>query len=254
MRKIIGIMALLASVYASAFTAQAYELHPISLTLEEMGRNSSGVFRLQNTTERPLTFEISAARRLFKDGYYNELEDADNDFIIMPPQAYIEPGDFQVFRVRYLGNEVLDQAVGYRIKFHQLPVDLGPIEGSGVQFVMHVHAPVFVVPRGTVPEIYAEIDYADLYNETRFEADFFDRDNPYGVIVLTNQGNGLQDLSRGQLRVEFENGESRTLTWREFSPAVFVRHILPGGESRIPVEGLELGIESRAVSAEFISS
>ncbi|RUO29400.1 hypothetical protein CWE12_10505 [Aliidiomarina sedimenti] len=254
MKKIIGTMALIVWLCSSLVSVHAYELHPISLTLEEMGRNSSGVFRLQNTTERPLTFEISAARRVLKDGYYDELEDADEDFIIMPPQAYIEPGDFQVFRVRYLGNKVLDQAAGYRIIFYQLPVDLAPVEGSGVQFVMHIHAPVFVVPRGTVAEIYSEIDYTDLHNETRFEADFFDRDNPYGVIVLTNHGNGMQDLSRGQLQVEFENGESRTLTWREFSPAVFVRHILPGGESRIPVEGLQLGIESRAVSAQFISS
>ncbi|WP_157982862.1 fimbria/pilus periplasmic chaperone [Aliidiomarina minuta] len=232
----------------------AYELFPISLTLDEVGRGSAGVFRLQNTNERPLTIEVTAARRLFEDGYYNETEPAEDDFLIMPPQAYIEPGEFQVFRVRYLGETQLNQSAGYRIIFRQLPVDLGPLEGSGVRFVMHVHAPVFVSPVGVEPRISSTIDFTPLHDETRFDPGYFDVANEDGVIVLTNHGDGMQDLSLGRLEVTSEHGETLSLPWSEFSRGVFVRYLLPGGESRIPVEGLGLEVEGKLASVRFVST
>ena len=77
--------------------ADAYELTPMSIELEEAGRNSTGTFRIHNTNDAPLTIELSAVRRLLENGYYNTTEAADDDFLLMPPQAYIEPGQFQVF-------------------------------------------------------------------------------------------------------------------------------------------------------------
>lgn len=234
--------------------AYSYELHPLSLNLEEVGQNSSGIFRIKNTNRRPLTLEVEATRRIYDSHYYNDTLPADEDFIIMPPQAYIEPGDFQVFRVRYIGAEPLTQSAGYRVVFRQLPVDLDPGEGTNVQMVLHVHAGVYVSPNGVQPEITSEIDYAPLFNETRFPTETFDLDNPSGVIVLRNYGDGVQDLSKGLLELTLDNGEVRHLAWQEFGSAVFIRFLLPQGESRLPIEGLSLGEGHRVTAARFVST
>lgn len=233
-------------------TALAYELTPMTMSLDEVGRNSSGVFRVYNSHPRPLTLELSSMRRILSEGYYKETEPAEDDFMLMPPQAYIAPGEFQVFRVRYLGNEPLEQSVGYRIIFRQLPVDLAPVDGTGVSFLMHVHAPVYVSPVGVESIISADIDFNQLHEETRFETHALDLDNPAGVIVLNNSGNGVEDLSVGELRLTLESGETRTLKWTDFSPGVTVRHILPGGESRIPVERLPIDNNQRIASVRYI--
>lgn len=234
-------------------TVTAYELTPMTLSLDEVGRNSRGVFRIYNSNPRPLTLEVSAMRRILKDSYYNETEPADDDFMLMPPQAYIGPGDFQVFRVHYLGNEALEHAVGYRIIFRQLPVDLAPVDGTMVSFLMHVHAPVYVSPDGVEPSISTSLDFNDLHNETRFNTERVNLDNPQGVIVLRNKGAGLEDVSLGTLNITFEGGETRSLRWPNLSKGVFVRHILPEGESRIPIELLGLDTNKRVVSAQYIS-
>ncbi|MGX5914621.1 hypothetical protein ACR0ST_07830 [Aliidiomarina sp. Khilg15.8] len=191
-------------------------------------------------------------RRVLNDSYYNETVPAEDDFMLMPPQAYIMPGDFQVFRVRYLGDEPLEKSVGYRIIFQQLPVDLAPVDGTGVSFLMHVHAPVYVSPVGVQASISTSLDFSDLHEETRFDTKLLDLDNPYGIIVLRNSGDGVEDLSDGELNVTLESGETRSLKWTDFSQGVFVRHILPDGESRIPVELLDLQTEQRVVAAQYI--
>lgn len=234
----------------------AYELFPMSLVLEEQGRNSHGVFRVRNTTPRPLTIEVSAVKRIFEEGYYDAVVDAEEDFMLMPPQAYIEPGRSQVFRVRYLGNEQLTQATGYRIRFHQLPVDLAPIVGTGVHFLLNINAPVYVVPNTQTgqQQLTTEIIYDNTSDYDRLGDLPVQHENPFGLVRFVNQGGGLVDLASGLLRLNYSTGESVDLTWRDFAPAVTIRHLLPNGESLIPVELIEMEHPGRVVSAEFIPS
>lgn len=256
--KTIKIMVLIGLFLLSGVpTVSAYELFPMSLILEEQGRQSHGVFRIRNTTPRPLTIEVSAAKRVFQDGYYDDLVDADEDFMLMPPQAYIEPGRSQVFRVRYLGNEQLTQAVGYRIRFHQLPVDLAPITGTGVHFLLNINAPVYVVPNSLVAqsaELVSDVIYDNTRDFSRLSELPVKHDNPYGLVRFVNRGAGLTDLATGLLRLNYSNGESVDLMWRDFAPAVTIRHLLPDGESLIPVELIEFDHPGHVVSAEFIAS
>jgi len=231
---------------------QAYELSPMSLVLEEAGHNATGTFRIRNTDNSPLTIEVYAVRRLLEDGYYDTTEPADEDFLLMPPQAYIEPGEVQVFRIRYMGEEQLSQSVGYRVVFHQLPVDLSHLEGDQIQILVNVHAPVYVSPIGAEPALDLSLDFSELAEVKNFFTSDVDPKNESGVLVIHNRGDGLQDLSSGVFRFHFEGGESAELTWVDISPAVHVRHILPGGESKIPLEYVSKIEGRRVTSVEFI--
>lgn len=232
--------------------AHAYELTPMSIVLEEAGRNSMGTFRIHNTNEGPLTIELSTVRRILKDGYYNITEAADEDFLLIPPQAYIEPGEFQVFRVRYMGADQLHQSVGYRVVFRQLPVDLSHIDGDRIQFLMNVHAPVYVNPMGAQPVLELSLDFSELTEIENFFTTELDPQNEAGVLVIYNRGDGLQDLSTGVFKFSYEDGETEELTWSDVSQAVYIRHILPGGESKIPLEYVNKVQGRRVTSVEFI--
>lgn len=232
--------------------ADAYELTPMSIELEEAGRNSTGTFRIHNTNDAPLTIELSAVRRLLEDGYYNTTEAADDDFLLMPPQAYIEPGQFQVFRVRYMADKQLHQSVGYRVIFRQLPVDLSHIDGDRIQLLMNVHAPVYVSPLGAQPELDVSLHFDELTEVKNFFTSEINPRNEAGVVTVHNRGDGLQDLSTGVFKFYFDNGDPEELNWSDVSPAVFIRHVLPGGESKIPLEYVSKLEGRRVAGVEFI--
>lgn len=251
MQKYIYLLFTIVVVSWSSVT-QAYELSPMSIVLEEAGRNSTGTFRIHNTSSNPLPIELSAVRRLLKDGYYDTTEAADDDFLLMPPQAYIEPGQFQVFRVRYMGEQQLHQSVGYRVIFRQLPVDLSHIEGTRIQLLTNIHAPVYVSPIGVEPVLDVSLDFNELTDIEHFFTTEVDPENESGVLIIHNRGDGLQDLSTGVFMFHFEGGESEELTWVDISPAVHIRHILPGGESKIPLEYVTKVEGRRVTGVEFI--
>lgn len=232
--------------------ARAYEVTPMSLILEEAGRNSMGTFRIRNTNSTPLTLELSSVRRVLEDGYYDISEPADDDFLLMPPQAYIEPGEFQIFRIRYLGEAQLSQSAGYRVIFRQLPVDLSHIEGDRVQFLMNVHAPVYVNPPGVRPVLDFSLNFDELTEVVNFHTTEIDPLNQAGVVIIKNTGDGMQDLSAGSFRIHFDDGESDELSWADISPAVYIRHILPGGESKIPLEHVSKVAGRKVTGVEFI--
>lgn len=244
----------LLTIFAIGWSAntQGYELSPMSLALEEAGSNAMGSFRVHNTHDTPVTLELYTVRRLLKDGYYDETEPADEDFLLMPPQAYIEPGEVQVFRVRYLGESQLSQSVGYRVVFQQLPVDLSHIEGHRIQILVNVHAPVYVSPMGAQPALELSLNFYELTEIENFFTPNVDPKNESGVLTIHNRGDGLQDLSTGVFKFHFEGGESVELSWVDVSPAVRVRHILPGGESKIPLEYLAKLEGRRVTGVEFI--
>ncbi|MCC5878439.1 MAG: molecular chaperone [Idiomarina sp.] len=227
----------------------------MSLMLEEAGRNSTGTFRIHNTNNTPLTIELYATRRLLEDGYYDTTEPADEDFLLMPPQAYIEPGQVQVFRIRYMGENQLSQSVGYRVVFHQLPLNILPTEAldeNRIEILVNIHAPVYVSPIGAQPALELSLNFYELTDVENFFTNDIDPKNESGVLIIYNRGDGLQDLSNGVFRFHFEGGETEELTWVDVSPAVYVRHILPGGESKIPLEHVSKVQGRRVTNVEFV--
>lgn len=245
MKALIRIISSTLSIFIYIACANAYEVIPTMVSLDEVGRGSAGVFRLNNNNPNPLTVEVSVFKRtLADDGTFNETP-AEDDFIVMPPQAYVEPGEFQIFRVRYLGTDPIAKSESYRLLFRQLPIDLAPLEGSGVRFLMNVGTLMFVSPPGVTSMTSARLSFRDLYDEMSFETTGLDLDNPDGVIVLSNQGDAFEDLSNLVLELKTADGSTETLTWEDFSQGVSVRFILPGGESRIPIEHLRNKVEGR---------
>lgn len=192
----------------------AIQVEPLIQTIKEAGKNARSTFRVENTSDVLLELEVETFKRAIEGRELESLKSADNDFIIMPPMAQIEPGEHQIFRIRYLGKQKLNQSQSYRIFFRQLPIKETSQEGNQVKFLFNIGALVFVDPVDSAPQLscYLEDDQ----------------------IVLSNHGNAVADLSQFTLAIESPD-DSITLSWQQIAQYGSASFLAPNQETVIPV-------------------
>jgi fimbrial chaperone protein len=130
-------------IHASPAFAQL-AVEPLFL---EVSPGQSVAIRARNTSDKPMTVEMLVQRRHVDQAGVQTRVDADNDFILFPPQAVLPPQGTQVFRLQPLPGDDA-QSRSYFATVHQLPVALGDVEGGGaqLQIVFAFDAAVHVVP------------------------------------------------------------------------------------------------------------
>lgn len=170
--------------------AEAITVQPIVIDLETYGRGMSQVITVENTFETPLPVELTAQRlNLTATGVELTGED-DGNLLIFPPQALIEPGQTQAFRVQYVGDPDLTESYHYYVTVAQLPVKL-PEGQSAIQILYNFQVLISVGPNGIDPEIEVR--------EARIVTDEEGNNRP--VIDVYNSSPRYGYLSQGRLRV-----------------------------------------------------
>lgn len=218
----------LAFLCTVSFSINAFQVEPLIQVIGETGNKSNATFRVENNSNTTLELEIEAMKRETKGRSNEELSPGDNDFIIMPPMASIEPGDYQIFRAKYLGDKKLSAATSYRVFFRQLPIQDTNVSGNEVKFLFNIGALVFVNPHSS-----SALLSASLENEQ---------------IVLSNQGNGVADLSKYKLSLNTSD-ENITFPWQQIAKHGTASFLLPEQETLIPLsEWYELSNQPNSVS------
>ena len=148
------VAAALGGVAALAAAANAYRVTPLLIELADSGRERSGQLRVENTTDRPLTFEAYAVDWTISESGERRTERSGAPLRVFPPQAIVPPGENQVVRVEWVGGPV-EQSRDFIFRVDQLPVDFIPEEqeGSRVQFLFNFGAAVHVSPQGARPDL-----------------------------------------------------------------------------------------------------
>jgi fimbrial chaperone protein len=142
--------ALVSACFAAALLvpglAWAMGVSPIQLELQSAGTTSRGTLTVDNKSGAALPVEI-AVKRMTQDENGNRKyhDDAQSEFLILPPQAMIPPGGSQVFRVQWVGEPMLAQSKSFMLFANQVPVKL-PTNTSGVQMVSSMGAMINVAP------------------------------------------------------------------------------------------------------------
>ncbi len=182
-------LAATASVLAP-LTAQAMTVQPVVIDLTTAGRGMSDVIIVENTFDHPLSVEVTMqALELTEDGVRATGEDT-GELAVFPPQATIQPGERQNFRVQYVGDPALTKSKHYYVTVAQLPVETG--EGSSnIQLLYNFQVLVSVAPNGEKPAI--TIASAEIGRDADGA--------PVPVIVATNSSPAHGYLSRGRLEV-----------------------------------------------------
>lgn len=184
--------AVAATALAAAPIAQATAMtvQPVVLDLQTAGRGNSQVIMVENTFATPLPVELQIQRlELTDDGV--KLTGVDpGDLLVFPPQALIQPGQTQTFRVQYVGEPDLAESRHYYITVAQLPVKL-PEGQSAIQILYNFQVLVSIGPQGGKPDL--------AVVESAIVPDSAGKNAP--LVTVRNGSANYGYLSQGRLRV-----------------------------------------------------
>lgn len=209
--------------------AHAYRVQPLSVDLTPATGANAETIRVENTTENRITVEISFTRRIVDANGVETETPADDLFLVLPPQALIEPGATQAFRMQYVGPP---PAAGeaFRMLVSQLPVDLPEATGNQISFLFNFGINVYVQP----PQAAGQIVASDV------------RASGTGMVqmVVENRGNKALSLASGIWKIRNAAGVELEVDKKTFTGMDQSFLIMPGLRRTFSLrapEGLSLG-------------
>lgn len=128
--------------------ALAYQVQPMVAELQTAGNRSAVTYRVINPGDEPVPIEVEVYKRSFDEDQKEVLTEAEDDFIVLPPQVDVPANGYQVFRAQYIGAPEFEKTQSYRIIFKQLPIE-NEGEESQVNMIFNFATLVFVSQPGS---------------------------------------------------------------------------------------------------------
>ncbi|MEZ9631117.1 hypothetical protein BCT86_08790 [Vibrio breoganii] len=177
----------------------AYEVSPMFQLLEVAGKNSQGSYEVINSDDDDIFLEAVVYEVSFDFNGKEKLTRAEEDFLVLPPQAQIKQGETQRFRVRYFGNALLPQTKVFRLIFEQIQTSDNPEgESTAVEFLVDFSTVVFVSPVKCQAKVTSIIEK--------------------GKLTLINPTNCVSDLNNKSFEFSGSSGTA-TVSWLELEAA-----------------------------------
>ncbi|MFM2301403.1 MAG: hypothetical protein RLZZ84_1139 [Pseudomonadota bacterium] len=244
-RRIKHMLALLTAAIVPVQAALAMTVQPVVIDLQTAGSGMSQVITVENTFPSALPVEIGIQQlELGSDGVKQTGKDP-GDLLVFPPQALIEPGQTQTFRVQYVGDPALTKSKHYYVTVAQLPIKL-PEGQSAIQILYNFQVLVSVSPPGQKPKIV--VDSAQLGRNPAGK--------PIPMITLHNDSSAHGYLANGHLRVVEHDTAGKEVFARTLSGAEIQQSmgfgLVGGGQARTVAVPLELPTDTGTVEASFV--
>lgn len=225
-------LALTCALLPYSHAATAMTVQPVLVDLQTAGRQMTQVITVENTFANPLPVELTVQQLELTDDGVKQTGTDPGDLLVFPPQALIEPGQTQSFRIQYVGEPDLARSKHYYITVAQLPVKL-PEGQSAIQILYNFQVLASVAPQGVKPAL--EVRGAQIGQRADGK--------PIPVITLSNASNAHGYLSGGQLRIVEKDSAGKEIFRRTLSGAEIQQTmgfgLIGGGQSRklnVPVE------------------
>jgi fimbrial chaperone protein len=222
----------------------AMTVQPVIVDLQTAGRSMSQIVTVENTFAAPLPVELTIQQlELTEDGV--KLTGTDpGDLLVFPPQALIQPGQTQTFRVQYVGDPELPRSRHYYITVAQLPVKL-PEGQSAIQILYNFQVLVSVSPGGAKPSL--SVASAEIGRNKDGK--------PVPVMLVRNASDAHGYLSGGRLRIVEKDAAGnevfrRTLSGPEIQQTMGFG-LIGGGQTRRVTVPVELPSDTGTVEASF---
>jgi len=188
LRGLVTVLAAVAAVFASP--AWSMTVQPVVIDLTVSGRGMSQVITVENTFATPLPVELRVEELAFDDMGVKSTGKPSEDLLIFPPQALIQPGQTQTFRIQYVGDPDLKASKHYYVTVAQLPVKL-PEGQSAIQILYNFQVLVSVSPAGAKPALAIQSAEVGKNGDGK----------PAPVLILSNPSSAHAYLSSGRLRI-----------------------------------------------------
>lgn len=168
----------------------AMTVQPVVIDLTTSGRGMSQVVTVENAFEKPLPVELRIETlELTAEGVKPSGRDS-GELAVFPPQAMIQPGQRQNFRVQYVGDPALARSKHFFVTVAQLPVQTSDTQ-SNIQLLYNFQVLVSVSPDGVKPAL--KIESAAIGKDAEGA--------PAPVLTVSNASVAHGYLSRGRVRI-----------------------------------------------------
>lgn len=208
--RVLGVaLSLLASMVLALMPiaeAKAMTVQPVVVDLTTQGSGMSQSVRVENTFATRLPVELRVEELRFEGESLVNTKSDPGDLLVFPPQAFIEPGETQTFRIQYVGDPELATSKHYYVTVAQLPVQL-PEGQSAIQILYNFQVLVSVSPAGIKPAL----DVVSAAIATNRDG------KPIAEVTVTNPSNAHGYLSNGRLRIEQRRADGTQIFSRTMS-------------------------------------
>lgn len=199
-----------------------FNLEPIQVEFTPSGSLATQSFMFTSTGDKPVAIQLGmVTREISLDG--TEINtDADDQFLIYPPQLVIPPGEQQAVRITWLGDPIPTKELAFRIIAEQVPVDLTEIkqtEGGktvSVKILFRYMGSVYIKPEGVASKLVLE---SASSQKDKAGADKL-------VLNVANQGTAHRLLRNIKVMVTAGSGQSITLAGEKQLEGVLGENIL----------------------------
>ena len=226
-----------------AMVADAMTVQPVVIELQTSGRGMSQTVSVENTFTNPLPVELSVEDLTFgPEGLTGTGQDS-GDLLVFPPQAIIQPGQTQTFRVQYVGEPSIARSKHFYVTVAQLPVQL-PEGQSAIQILYNFRVLASVAPPQGAPGIH--VVSAEATRDASGAV--------HPAVTFTNDSATHGFLSQGRLRiVQRQAGRE---VFRQTIPGPELQQIIGlglvgAGQTRRVVVPVTLPVEGGEIEAEF---
>ena len=193
--------------------AHAFELSP-TVSVITLPQDAGGItLYLKNPREKPLPVELNMVERTVHEDGAEDYKPADALFLVFPPQAVINPGETQAFRVQWLGDAPAESR-SFTLFAKEIPVDLTASGSPQVQTVFKMGASIHVTPAAAKPDIsltHSQVTGKDLQITLKNSGNRFIYLNEVSLIFPDKTYTGT-DLANIAGRTLLTPGSIRTFT------------------------------------------
>ncbi len=240
-------------------TAHALKFEPMVIDLTPTGTGSREVVRVINDSNSIMAVQVSVVTRIPDLTGKEQREDAEDDFLVYPPQIILRAGQTQVVRVQWLGTPVVQTEQAYRIIAEELPVKFSSTPGASVKLLLRYVDTVYIVPKKPksnlviekVEEVYlkrppkTKKTKANTRQEAKVKKVHSNKKKRYLAITIRNVGNAHTFPSKLSLQVR-SSASSRvvTLSGKQVKDEISDENILAGYARRFFLpwpKGLAMG-------------
>ena len=194
------------SALALPVQVTAMTVQPVVIDLQTAGREMSKIITVENTFATPLPVELTIQELKLTDDGVSLTGTDPGDLLVFPPQALIQPGQTQTFRVQYVGDPGLAESKHYYITVAQLPVKL-PEGKSAIQILYNFQVLISVGPGGGKPAL--SVTSAQVGRNAAGK--------PVPVITVSNASTAHGYLSSGRLRIVEKDASGKEVFRKTYS-------------------------------------
>lgn len=238
-RAVVAISLVFAATPATTMTVQ-----PVVINLTPAGRGMSQILTVENTFTSPLPVEIKVESLVFDANGVKSSGKDPGDLLVFPPQAIIQPGQTQSFRIQYVGDPGLSLSKHYYVTVAQLPVKM-PEGQSAIQILYNFQVLVSIAPIGAKPAL--RIEKAEVARNSAGK--------PVPALLISNSSVAHGYLSSGRLRIVQRDASGRE-TFRRVMSGPEVQQtigfgLIGAGQTRRVLVPVELPGEGGTIEAQF---